>query len=77
MHVIRYVGVMLVAVLLWIVGSALLKSMGFGKGAMACAGLVILFVLGPLFFSLVSGSKPSPANSANSNESNSQGEEKL
>lgn len=77
MRVIRYIGVMLVAVLLWIVGSALLKSMGFGKGAMACVGLVILFVLGPLFSSLVSGNKPSPANSANSSESDSTEKEKL
>ena len=77
MRVIKYLGVMLVAVLLWVVVGALLKSLGFGNGAFACVGLVILFVLGPLFSSLLSGNKSNPTDSANSNDSASTTKEKL
>jgi hypothetical protein len=69
MRVIKFVGVMLVAGLLWLVLSALLKSMGFGKGATAVVGCGILFILGPLFAALASGGKPNPTDSATSSNS--------
>ncbi len=78
MRVIRIVGVMLVAGLLWLVIGALLKSLGLGIGAIACAGVVILFVLGPVISALASGGKPSPTESAkNSSDSDSARKEKL
>ncbi len=57
MRLIRYVGVMLVAGLLWVVVSAVLRTIGLGQGAIVVAGFVILFVLGPVLFALASGGK--------------------
>lgn len=48
MQAIRSVGVMLIAGLLWVVVSALLRSLGFGQGATMVVGFLLLFVLGPV-----------------------------
>jgi hypothetical protein len=77
MRVIRFIGVMLVAGLLWVVISVLLKNIGFGNGAVAVTGCGILFILGPLLAGLASGSKPNPTDSATSSDSTSTNEENV
>ena len=77
MRVIRIVGVMLAAGLLWLVISALLKSMGLGIGAIACVGVVILFVLGPVISALASGGKSNSPDATTSSDSGSANEEEI
>lgn len=59
MRAIRYVGAMLIAGLLWVVVSALLRSLGLGQGATTIIGFVLLFVLSPLLLAFASGGKSS------------------
>jgi hypothetical protein len=51
----RYAGVVLVAGVLWVVVSAVLKTLGLGQGATAIVGFLVLFILGPVLFTLASG----------------------
>jgi hypothetical protein len=69
MRLIRYVGVMVVAGVLWVVVSALLKGMGLGQGATAVVGFLVLFILGPALLILASGSKASSSGSTSLNDS--------
>jgi hypothetical protein len=64
MRLVRYVGVMFVAGLVWTVVSALLRTMGVGQGVTALVGFLLLVLLGPVLFALASGGGASGASTA-------------
>lgn len=68
MRVIRYVGVMLIAGLVWAVISALLVTMGFGPTSTKIVGFLVLVLGAPVLFVLAAGTKASPADSVSTGE---------